>query len=412
MRSTASRRCAPRPGPALPLATTAAAARRASRSDVQGTRIRAGAVVDDHHLLGRAGRLPRPQRGQAVAQAGPPDGGDRPRRRIMPGQSPAPTRNGPIASTSTGVEPKHSSASRRSSTIGRPAVLRLVLTSTGRPVRCSKAASRAASSGCVRRVDRLDAGGAVHVHDGRDPVAPVRARRRARTACTGWESARGRRSRRPAPASTIGRDRPELLPALDVVEPVQVGRAGPGGPAATGGRGRAARTRCGPGTRPRSRRRPARRPPRDGQVRRPFERHPGGAQRGLDLGVGEAPAQVGAGHRPRPARPRRRRLQRRAERGARVAGRRLHPHLLERPAVVQHGVGHAVQRDAAGHGQQPVDRCGRAARRPAPAAPPPGGAARWRPGRRAPRSSPRRAPGRSQRGPVDRVGAETAGRPA
>src|SRR5919107_1455747 len=40
------------------------------------------------------------------------------------------TTKGPIASRSTGAEPKHSRASRGSSTIGRPAVLRLVLTTT------------------------------------------------------------------------------------------------------------------------------------------------------------------------------------------------------------------------------------------------------------------------------------------
>src|SRR5699024_7148175 len=49
------------------------------------------------------------------------------------------TRWGPRTRRSTGAEPKSSSASRGSSTIGRPAVLRLVLMTTGSPVRSAKA---------------------------------------------------------------------------------------------------------------------------------------------------------------------------------------------------------------------------------------------------------------------------------
>src|SRR5690606_25141055 len=57
------------------------------------------------------------------------------------------TANGPMASRSTGAEPKHSNASRGSSTIGRPAVLRLVFTTVGSPVLRSNAVSMSASSG-------------------------------------------------------------------------------------------------------------------------------------------------------------------------------------------------------------------------------------------------------------------------
>ena len=57
------------------------------------------------------------------------------------------TTNGPMASRSTGAEPKHSSASRGSSTIGRPAVFSDVLTTTGTPVRRSKASRQRAISG-------------------------------------------------------------------------------------------------------------------------------------------------------------------------------------------------------------------------------------------------------------------------
>src|SRR5690606_3827006 len=49
------------------------------------------------------------------------------------------TRCGPRTRRSTGADPKSSSASRGSSTIGRPAVLRLVLMTTGRPVRSANA---------------------------------------------------------------------------------------------------------------------------------------------------------------------------------------------------------------------------------------------------------------------------------
>src|SRR3954464_8865432 len=88
------------------------------------------------------------------------------------------TTNGPIASRSTGAEPKHSRASRGSSTIGRPAVFREVLTTTGTPVRAAKASSIRATRGSGRGggggagVDGLHARGAVDVHDRGDALAP------------------------------------------------------------------------------------------------------------------------------------------------------------------------------------------------------------------------------------------------
>ena len=114
------------------------------------------------------------------------------------------TTNGPIASRSTGAEPKHSSASRGSSTIGRPAVLRLVLTTTGRPVRSLEGRQHPGHQRLVGRVHGLHAGGAVDVHDGGDPVAPLGARRRGRRACRARAAGRGRRSRAARSASTIG----------------------------------------------------------------------------------------------------------------------------------------------------------------------------------------------------------------
>ena len=52
-----------------------------------------------------------------------------------------------MASASTGAEPNSSSTSRGLSTIGRPAVLRLVLTTTGMSVSCSNAVNRLAVKG-------------------------------------------------------------------------------------------------------------------------------------------------------------------------------------------------------------------------------------------------------------------------
>ncbi|MFF1794026.1 hypothetical protein ACFVXQ_07305, partial [Kitasatospora sp. NPDC058263] len=86
---------------------------------------------DDHRVRGIG----------AVRHARAPD-------RSGPANSvPRRTTNGPRASRSIGAEPKHSKASRTSSTIGRPAVLRLVLTTTGRPVSSSNRSSIRAVSG-------------------------------------------------------------------------------------------------------------------------------------------------------------------------------------------------------------------------------------------------------------------------
>src|SRR4051794_32316082 len=56
--------------------------------------------------------------------------------------------NGPMAIRSIGALPNSSKASCGVSTIGRPAVLRLVLTRTGTPVRRSNSARSLANKGC------------------------------------------------------------------------------------------------------------------------------------------------------------------------------------------------------------------------------------------------------------------------
>ena len=125
-----------------------------------------------------------------------------------------------MASRSTGAEPKHSSASRGSSTIGRPAVFSDVLTTTGTPVRSWKASSIRATSGscsgstvCTRAVPSTCT------------TAGIRSRHAASTSCTKSMCGDGM-----AAAEDRGRvllehhrrDRPELLAALDVVEPLEV----------------------------------------------------------------------------------------------------------------------------------------------------------------------------------------------
>ena len=59
------------------------------------------------------------------------------------------TRCGPSTRTSTGADPNSSSASRGSSTMGRPAVFRLGLMTTGSPVRASNARSIAPNRGWI-----------------------------------------------------------------------------------------------------------------------------------------------------------------------------------------------------------------------------------------------------------------------
>ena len=130
------------------------------------------------------------------------------------------SRNGPIASASTGAEPKHSSASRGLSTIGRPAVLSDVLTTTGTPVRRSTASSMrgderffargrpSARAPCRRRARRRRA---VASSSGFTRVHEQHVRRRQR-AVEHLRRAFGERHRR---------DRAELLAAFHVVQPAQ-----------------------------------------------------------------------------------------------------------------------------------------------------------------------------------------------
>ena len=124
-----------------------------------------------------------------------------------------------------------------------------------------------------------------------------------------------------------------------------------------------------------------------------------GLERSAELLVassrGRAPPSSSA--RRGPSRPLDGDVQSGAERGARVAGCRLHPDLLEGPSRGENRVRHAVERGPAGHRQRAARRCARAASARVRAAPPRGAAARSRPGRRAHRSA-RSSPRAERRG--------------
>ena len=135
-------------------------------------------------------------------------------------------RNGPIARRRSARHRSTPGRREGESIIGRPAVLKLVLTSTGRPVRArtDRAAGHERLLACGRR------SGPGPCRRRARPPGCDRAIRRGhggRTACTGSASRR-RRSRRPL-GRDEGGDRTELLAPLDVVEAVSissVGRAG------------------------------------------------------------------------------------------------------------------------------------------------------------------------------------------
>src|SRR5690606_18549519 len=98
----------------------------------------------DHDVVGRGLRRPAHARRR---RRGIDEGGGGSGHPVLPNMAPRRTRKGPSTSRSMGAEPKHSRASWGSSTIGRPDVLRLVLISTGTPVRASNRSSSSATSG-------------------------------------------------------------------------------------------------------------------------------------------------------------------------------------------------------------------------------------------------------------------------
>src|SRR5690606_2640531 len=136
---------------------------RRQRRPAQRTTDHSGRAVVDHHQVVRARPFGVAQRGEQSGQAVPTrrrddeGGGEHDRQPAGHWRSPygcatepgRATRYEPIASRSIGEEPKHSRASLMSSTIGRPAVFRLVFTTTGSPVRRSKPCNIRATSGSV-----------------------------------------------------------------------------------------------------------------------------------------------------------------------------------------------------------------------------------------------------------------------
>ncbi len=128
-------------------------------------------------------------------------------------------RNGPIASASTGAEPKHSSASRGSSTIGRPAVLKLVLMTTGVPVKPVEFAQHARDERFVMRDHGLNARRSVDVHRrGRSVVPSGTNAMREEHVRAGQMTFKNLRR---AFLEHHRRDGAELFAAFDVVQPLQ-----------------------------------------------------------------------------------------------------------------------------------------------------------------------------------------------
>ena len=297
-----------------------------------------------------------------------------------------------------GAEPKHSSASRGSSTMGRPAVFRLVFTITGRPVRAAKPSSIPATSGCCVAVHGLHPGRAVHVHHRGDPVPPRRGHlvheqhvRAGQRAVEDLRRPLGQHHRR---------HRPELLPALHRVQPVQVV------PAAGVGEQRAAAQG------PRAELAAALEPGHDavggqfggdrvGDAGRPLVGPGRGVQPGGQFcrrtspGPGTRPASASTASPASPAS-----AERAAERGARVAGRGLHP---DPARTGPRGPAGSWPRSSAPPrppwpGRGP--RSGRAASGPGRAGHPRSPAGRWRPGPRDRRSAARPGPALDQAVPV------------
>ena len=322
-----------------------------------------------------AGAAAGRRRAPAAAASEPADrwSGSRPRRAGAAGHSPsevgagAPA-NGPDARAGRPGRSRSTPARRAGlSTIGRPAVLRLVLTTTGRPVRslerrpasgrpAARSPGRRSGPGRCRRRGRRP--GCRSRHAGADVVHEQHVRAGQRAAAEDLGGALGQHHRR---------DRPELLAALDVVEPLEVLRPAGVRRAASGAPAPAGRTRCGPGTRRRCRWRPGRSATVVGDVGGPVVaarravRSPPRARRRVHPRPRSRAGQRRAARR----RPLRRPQSAAPERGARVAGGRLHPDLVERALGEQPGVGHAVERDAAGQRQRrgsPVRSCSQRAR--------------------------------------------------
>src|SRR5690606_25128359 len=219
----------------------------------------------------------------------------------------------------------------------------------GEPGAAFEAAQHPRHQGFLPLVDGLDAGCAVDVDDGGDPVAP-----RGRHVVHEEHVRAGQRAAGEQVGGPVGEhhggDRPELLAALDVVEPFEVlGAAGVGEQGAVSEGARAVLA--------------AALEPGDDAVAGEFLGDglgdvvgpvvgDGGAVEPVAQGVvAPAASEVGAGHGPRGDPLLRAHVQGAAEGGAGVPGGGLHPQVPVGPAGGQAGVGDAVQGDTAGQGQ-------------------------------------------------------------
>ena len=309
-----------------------------------------------------------------------------------------------MASASTGAEPNSSSASRGLSTIGRPAVLRLVLTTTGVPVSSPKAGQQPGRS-ADRRPGRRSGPGPC----GRRGSPPAAAH--ATAGATSWTKSMYGLGSGPRPKISPARSSRTMgatgrncsRPLMSFSRSTLSAWPGMGEQGTVTQSPRPVLGRD-PGTRPRRR---CRRSPRP----RPRRRHralvadAGRAQRLLDLLVAPAPAQRGVVHRSDPVPELGGHCQGGAERSARVPRRPAGPRCSRNGPSASSRV-LATQFSAtppARRGSRPGSA--RAATSTARAAPPPAPPGCWPPDRRAARRGPwRRAaapgPGPSQSTPL------------
>ena len=291
------------------------------------------------------------------------------------------SRYGPIASASTGLEPKHSSASRGSSTIGRPAVFSDVLTTTGTPVRASKHSSIRATSGSSSRSTVW-----MRAVPSTCTTAGMRSRH---SSCTPWVKSMygegigpSRKISDARSASTIGatgRNCSRPLMSLSFSR-------------FSGRRGSASSERC-PSARGPNSERPW------NQATTPSSASTAATASAMSSGsVNSTPAVDSAAASPASSQPRPSAAVRigataspsacatcsaAPERRPGVARGRLHPDARERSFSPQPRVRDAVQAPRRPPARGPGRRCAGAASAPAPAAPPPAAAAPSTPARRA-----------------------------
>ena len=328
-RRAASPRCGPRPGRRPPERSTRTPAGRGRSAQVERSPSAPGAVVDDDDRSG-AGPVPPASASSSARRLGRPTVGTTTRR--SSGSSVIATRPRPAY---------HEGADRQQvDGRGAEALERVARVVDHRPAGGVEAGvDHHGQAGAVLEAPRASARPAARRPGRRS--APGRCRRRARppgcgratagaTSCTNSMYGEGSGPRAKISRRALGqhhrRDRPELLAALDVVEPLEVLARDPGwasrerwpsarGPYSLRPWNQATMPSCGEAL-----------GDRVGDVGRPLVRHPCAccSHASISSSVQPRPRSapgIGCGTSPSA----RRHVQRAAERGAGVAGGRLHP---------------------------------------------------------------------------------------